>query len=80
MSLGDPLESICYHSEPSDVTYSPNKFLDLDFLFEVSYSKTALGFLNKFKKVRALCAMAMVAQCKVVKLICTSVIVDVSSE
>ena len=30
-----------YHSEPSDVPYSPNKFLGGTF-FAVSYSKTAL--------------------------------------
>ena len=32
---------IWYHSEPSNVPYSPNHFLGLDF-FAVSYSKTAL--------------------------------------
>ena len=33
---------ICYHSEPSDVPYSPNHFLALDF-FASSYSKTTLA-------------------------------------
>ena len=45
MSISDPLnhfESIWYHSEPSGITYSTNRFLDLDF-FAVSYSKTALA-------------------------------------
>ena len=32
---------IWYHSEPSDVPYSPNQFLGWDF-FAVSYSKPAL--------------------------------------
>ena len=35
------LGPIWYHSEPSDVPYSPNQFLDLDF-FVASYSKIAL--------------------------------------
>ena len=35
------LRSIWYHSEPSDVPYFPNLFLDWDF-FACSYSKTAL--------------------------------------
>ena len=35
------LGSIWYHSEPSDLPYSPNQFLGWDF-FSVSYSKTAL--------------------------------------
>ena len=35
------LGPIFYHSEPSDVPYSPNQFLGLDF-FVVSYNKTAL--------------------------------------
>ena len=44
MSMSDPLNqasSILCHSEPSDVSYSPNQFLVWDF-FAVSYSKTAL--------------------------------------
>ena len=36
------LEPIGYHSEPSDVPYSPNQFLGWDF-FAVSYSKPALA-------------------------------------
>ena len=35
------LGPIWYHSEPSDVPYSPNQFLGWDF-FAVSYSKLAL--------------------------------------
>ena len=35
------LGPIWYHSEPSEVTYSPNQFLGWDF-FAASYSKTAL--------------------------------------
>ena len=35
------LGSIWYHSEPSDVPYSPNQFLGWDF-FATFYSKTAL--------------------------------------
>ena len=35
------LGSIWYHSEPSDVSYSPNQFLVMDF-FAASYSKAAL--------------------------------------
>ena len=35
------LGQIWYHSEPSDVPYSPNQFLALDF-FAASYSKRAL--------------------------------------
>ena len=35
------LGPIWYHSEPSDIPYSPNQFLGWDFL-DVSYSKTAL--------------------------------------
>ena len=34
------LGPIWYHSEPSDVHYSPNQFLGWDF-FAVTYSKTA---------------------------------------
>ena len=34
------LGSIWYHSEPSDIPYSPNQFLGWDF-FAPSYSKTA---------------------------------------
>ena len=40
----DPLNhlgSIWYHSEPVEVSYSPNQFLGWDF-FAVSYSKLAL--------------------------------------
>ena len=40
------LGPIWYHSEPSDVPYSPNQFLDWDF-FAVSYSKTAVSRLKK---------------------------------
>ena len=36
------LAPILYHSEPSDVPYSPNQFLSWDF-FAVSYSKPALN-------------------------------------
>jgi hypothetical protein len=36
------LESIWYHSEPSDVSYSLNQFLALDF-FAASYCKTVLA-------------------------------------
>ena len=36
------LRPIWYHSEPSDVPYSPNQFLGWDF-FTTSYSKTALS-------------------------------------
>ena len=35
------LGPIWYHTEPSDVPYSQNQFLDWDF-FAVSYSKTDL--------------------------------------
>ena len=35
------LGPIWYHSEPSNVPYSPNQFLGWDF-FAASYSKTAL--------------------------------------
>ena len=35
------LRPIWYHSEPSDITYSPNQFLDWDF-FADSYSEMAL--------------------------------------
>ena len=35
------LGPIWYHSEPSDLPYSPNQFLALDF-FAASYSKIAL--------------------------------------
>ena len=35
------LGPIWYHSELSDVPYSPNQFLGWDF-FAISYSKTAL--------------------------------------
>ena len=41
------LGSILYHSEPSDVPYSPNQFLGWDF-FVVSYSKTALVNIFSF--------------------------------
>ena len=37
------LGPIWYHSEPSDVPYSPNQFLGWNF-FAASYSKTALEF------------------------------------
>ena len=36
------LGPIWYHSEPSDVPYSPKQFLVLDF-FAASYSKIALA-------------------------------------
>ena len=39
----DNLESIWYHSEPSDVPYSLNQFLGWNF-FDTSYSKMALIF------------------------------------
>ena len=44
------LGPIWYHSEHSDVPYSPSQFLGWDF-FAVSYSKTALvgGFLTGLK-------------------------------
>ena len=35
------LGPVWYHSEPSDVSYSPNQFLGWDF-FTASYSKMAL--------------------------------------
>ena len=37
------LGPIWYHSEPSDVPYSQNQFLDGDF-FATSYSKAALDY------------------------------------
>ena len=40
------LGSIWYHSEPSDVPYSPNQFLGWDF-FATFYSKTALVIVKK---------------------------------
>ena len=39
------LGPIWYHSEPSDVLYSPNQFLGWDF-FAVSYSKTTLNSMH----------------------------------
>ena len=36
------LRLIWYHSEPSDIHYSPNQSLGWDFFFAVSYSKPAL--------------------------------------
>ena len=36
-----------YDSEPTDVPYSPNQFLGLDF-FAVSYSKTALDTIADY--------------------------------
>ena len=42
--MSDPLNhlgSIWYHSEPSEVPYSPNQYFDRDF-FPTSYSKPAL--------------------------------------
>ena len=44
------LGPIWYHSEPSDIHYSPNEFLGLDFFFAVSYSKPALIKKNLEKK------------------------------
>ena len=47
VSMIDPLNhlgSIWYHSEPVEVSYSPNQFLGWDF-FAVSYSKLALTVL-----------------------------------
>ena len=41
------LGSIWYHSEPSDIPYSPNQFLGWDF-FAASYSKTALVKITFF--------------------------------
>ena len=43
--------SLWYHSEPLEVSYCPNQYLDTDF-FATSYSKVALellkyGFLKK---------------------------------
>ena len=48
------LETIWYHSEPSNVSYCPpNQFLVWDF-FLVSYSKPALGIvLNLLKPTRS---------------------------
>ena len=37
------LGPIWYHSEPSGVPHTPNKFLGWDFFFATSYSKMALG-------------------------------------
>ena len=36
------LEPIWYHSEPSDVPYSPNQFLGLDFFLPVFTSRRLL--------------------------------------
>ena len=44
MSMSDPLNnlgSILQSTEPLEVPYSPNKYLDRDF-FAASYSKAAL--------------------------------------
>ena len=44
MSMSDPfndLESIWYHSEPSEVPYSQNQYLDRGF-FATFYSEAAL--------------------------------------
>ena len=52
MSISDPLNnlgSIWYHSEPSEVPYSPNQYLDRDF-FATSYSKAALEQDNKKRR------------------------------
>ena len=46
--LFNNLGSIWYHSEPLDIPYYPNQFLDLDF-FAVSYSKSALAKNNTYK-------------------------------
>ena len=50
MSISDPLNqlgSIWYYSKPSDVPYSPNQFLAVDF-FSTSYRKTSLlAILNR---------------------------------
>ena len=40
MSMSDPLNHL--GSEPSDVPYSPNQFLGLEFFFATSNSKRAL--------------------------------------
>ena len=40
--IHDHLGPVWYHSEPSDIPYSPNQFLGWDF-FIASYSKTALA-------------------------------------
>ena len=67
------LGPIWYHKEPSEIPYSPNKFLCWDF-FAVSYSKTALhkkwskiaGFyIYKISKKKILCGnfyMAKIVQ------------------
>ena len=41
------LESIWYHSEPSDISYLQYQFLGLDFI-AASHSKTALAYFPKF--------------------------------
>ena len=49
MSMIDPLihlGSIWYRSEPSDIPYFPNQFLDWD-VFATSYSKMALSTPSK---------------------------------
>ena len=51
MSMSDPinhLESIQYHSEPSEVPYSPNRYLDRDFfchLLQQGGSSTEIVFV-----------------------------------
>ena len=47
------LGPIWYHSEPSDMTYSPNQFLGWDF-FDASYSKTALVVVFRASKVNTI--------------------------
>ena len=49
------LGPIWYHSEPSDVTYSPNQFLALGLFFAVFYSNTALGHCFKHSLVEINC-------------------------
>ena len=47
--LNDERRHLCsfrtnwYHSEPSDIPYSPNQFLALDFFFAVSNSQTTIN-------------------------------------
>ena len=51
--MSDPLNhlgSIWYQSEPSDVPYSPNQYLALDF-FAASYSKIALAYTGSVLRV-----------------------------
>ena len=47
------LGPIWYHSDSSDIPYSPNQFLDWDF-FAASYSKTALIITSRTVKMLVL--------------------------